>query len=63
MKTEKQCGGKKGKQRGKGGGKGKEDEKNFSRVVYRPPPPGLPPACLKLGEYLRFCQREDRGEI
>ena len=62
MKTEKQCGGKKGKQRGKGGGKGKEDEKTF-RGWCIAPPPGLPPTCLKLGEYLRFCQREDRGEI
>ena len=38
MKTEKQCGGKKGKQRGKGGGKGKEDEKTFRGWCIAPPP-------------------------
>lgn len=48
------------------GEKGVEREKRMKKLFaggVSPPPPGLPPACLKLGEYLRFCQREDRGEI
>ena len=53
MKTEKQCGGKKGKQRGKGGGKGKEDEKTF-RGWCIAPPPGTSSRMFKVGGILKI---------